>query len=304
MGVLTRILILDLLAERAEFGHGGNQEVVRPFLKSSDVEVLLITPQMQSPIHNKKLNSNPDITLTKEDVPNWDDEFPFWSLLEVELENKKVPFRRIIMPMVADYLKMKCWLEGLNIDVVICSGSRRNVSIWEEWMAPSALLMHTSSNYGIPTLGICFGHQLLCHSYGGKVERHDSLSSGIWELDLTKIGKEDKLLTSHLMPRDNISGLYTHQDHVISVPFRLDILATTTHNKITAVRVNDGQGNPLPSWGLQFHPEAAKNRIKRAYEWGHISEDEFKSFKGEHDGAEILSSFANLVLKYHCRDEL
>ena len=55
---------------------------------------------------------------------------------------------------------------------------------------------------GIPTLGICFGHQLLCHSYGGKVERHDSLSSGIWELELTKIGKEDKLLTSHLMPRD------------------------------------------------------------------------------------------------------
>ena len=60
----------------------------------------------------------------------------------------------------------------------------------------------------------------------------------------------------------------------------------------------------MPAWGLQFHPEAAKNRIKRAYEWGHIIEDEFKSFKGEHDGAVILSSFANLVLKYDGRDGL
>jgi len=34
-----RILLLDLLVARAEFGHGGNQEVIRPFLKNADVEV-------------------------------------------------------------------------------------------------------------------------------------------------------------------------------------------------------------------------------------------------------------------------
>ena len=42
-----RVLLIDLLVERAEFGHGGNQEVIRPMAKISNVEVLLVTPQMQ-----------------------------------------------------------------------------------------------------------------------------------------------------------------------------------------------------------------------------------------------------------------
>jgi GMP synthase-like glutamine amidotransferase len=61
--------------------------------------------------------------------------------------------------------------------------------------------------------------------------------------------------------------------------------------------VNDKDGRKLPAWGIQFHPEAAKARIKRAYEWGHISEEEYTSLKGEHDGAEILASFADIVLQ-------
>ena len=43
-----KVLMIDLLVERAEFGHGGNQEVVRPFAAGGDVELLLVTPQMQS----------------------------------------------------------------------------------------------------------------------------------------------------------------------------------------------------------------------------------------------------------------
>jgi GMP synthase-like glutamine amidotransferase len=66
---------------------------------------------------------------------------------------------------------------------------------------------------------------------------------------------------------------------------------------VTAVRVNNDSGEPMPAWGIQFHPEAARKRIERAYGWGHISEEEYKSFKGEHDGAGILSSFAKIVLE-------
>ena len=41
-----RILILDLLAERIEFGHGGNIEMIKPFTNSnSEIEVFLVTPQ-------------------------------------------------------------------------------------------------------------------------------------------------------------------------------------------------------------------------------------------------------------------
>jgi GMP synthase-like glutamine amidotransferase len=55
-------------------------------------------------------------------------------------------------------------------------------------------------------------------------------------------------------------------------------------------------GNALPAWGIQFHPEAAKARIERAFEWGHITAEEHLAFKGEHDGAGILASFASIIL--------
>ena len=59
---------------------------------------------------------------------------------------------------------------------------------------------------------------------------------------------------------------------------------------------DDGRG--LPAWGVQFHPEAAKARVERAFDWGHISEEEMVAFQREHDGAGVLSSFASVVHAY------
>ena len=81
-----RVLLLDLLVERAEFGHGGNQEVIRPLLEKTDVEVLLLTPQMQSFESGLKTDLEVDVPLKPEDVPHWDDEYPFWENNIVELE--------------------------------------------------------------------------------------------------------------------------------------------------------------------------------------------------------------------------
>ena len=292
-----RILLLDLLVERAEFGHGGNQEVIRPFLKNVDVEVLLLTPQMQSFESGNKTERTSQIPLKIEDVPNWDNEYPFWQSNIVDIESKKVNFNRIIMPMNNDDFIMSEWLNNLSIDALVCSGSRRNVSIWEEWMGPAATLMRVTAKSGIPTLGICFGHQLLCYSLGSEIKRADTLSSGIWELKLTEFGDNDPLLTSHLTPESQIFGLYTHQDHVVTIPKSSKLVGMADHNLITAIRVYDESDAPLPAWGIQFHPEAARKRIERAYEWGHITKEEFVSFKGEHDGASILSSFARIVLE-------
>ena len=41
MADMVRVLMVDLLVERETFGHGGNQEVVRPFAAAGDVELLL-----------------------------------------------------------------------------------------------------------------------------------------------------------------------------------------------------------------------------------------------------------------------
>ena len=289
--------MIDLLVERVEFGHGGNQEVIKPLAALSNVEVLLVTPQMQSFDAGEKTNHDSETKLMESDVPNWDYEYDFWSDTEVTFADRNIKFSRIVMPMHKNEEEMRNWIIKLNLNAVVCSGSRRNVSIWEEWMGPTETMFRAAAKSGTPTLGICFGHQLLCHSLGSEIERAESLSSGIWTLELTKEGKEDVLLTSHVENNEKISGLFSHQDHVMTVPDNCTLLSKTSHNMVTAVRVNNDLGEPMPAWGIQFHPEAARKRIERAYGWGHISEDEYKSFKGEHDGAGILSSFAKIVLE-------
>ena len=289
--------MIDLLVERAEFGHGGNQEVIKPLAALSNVEVLLVTPQMQSFDAGEKTNHDSETKLIESDVPNWDYEYDFWSDIDVILAERNIKFSRIVMPMHENEEEMGNWIFELNLDAVVCSGSRRNVSIWEEWMGPTETMFRAAAKSGTPTLGICFGHQLLCHSLGSEIERAESLSSGIWTLELTKEGERDILLTSHVENNEKISGLFSHQDHVMTVPDSCTLLSKTSHNMVTAVRVNNDLGEPMPAWGIQFHPEAARKRIERAYGWGHISEDEYRSFKGEHDGAGILSSFAKIVLE-------
>ncbi len=295
MSTSTRVLIVDLLVERATFGHGGNQEVIRPFAARGPVELLLVTPQMQSFEADAKTEAQAEVNLEEEDVPHWDDEYEFWQSAQVELEGREVKFRRIVMPMHEDDERMAGWLDDLGLDAVVCSGSRRNVSMWEDWMGPAGSMLRASALSGRPTLGICFGHQLLCHALGARIERADKLSSGIWDLDLTESGFGDELLTSHSEAGECVAGLFTHQDHVMTVPDSCTLLSSTTHNGVTAVRVHADDGQALPAWGLQFHPEAAKARIERAFEWGHISEEEFSSMKGEHDGGGILASFARIV---------
>ncbi len=81
----------------------------------------------------------------------------------------------------------------------------------------------------------------------------------------------------------------------MTIPESCLLLGSAEHNMVTAVRVMDENGRELPAWGVQFHPEAAKARVERAFDWGHISEEEMTSFQREHDGAGVLNSFASVI---------
>ncbi|RAH06874.1 MAG: hypothetical protein CMA00_001340 [Methanobacteriota archaeon] len=300
MGGVLRVIILDLLVERSEFGHGGNQEIIAPLAEELELEVLLLTPQMQSSEVGEESQKQGVVKLAEKDVPGWDYEFPFWEEAELGVSGNKVTFRRIAMPLHGNDKLTKDWISRIRPSAVVCSGSRRNVSIWEEWMGGAESLLRCSAKMGIPTLGICFGHQLLCHSLGSLVERAETMSSGVWDVELTQSGESDILFSSR---RSGNGGspvaLYSHQDHVMTVPECCTLLGSAKHNVVTAVRVNDEMGLDLPAWGVQFHPEAAKARVERAFGWGHITKEELDSFKREHDGAGVLKSFASVVLSNH-----
>ena len=124
-----RILMFDLLVERETFGHGGNQEVVRPFITRKNVELLLLTPQMQSLESGEKTEKETQVTLNEEDVPHWDDEYEFWESNDVDFDGHLANFHRIVMPMHTNDEKMANWLNELNVDAIVCSGSLDVMSV-------------------------------------------------------------------------------------------------------------------------------------------------------------------------------
>jgi len=296
------VALLDLLVERAEFGHGGNVEILLPLAERfSTLEVLLLTPQFQSADVDERANQKAGtglVQLVREDVPTWDDVFPFvTSPTDIDLQqvsSGEVTMQRVALPSAGTDTVAK-WLTANSVDVVICTGSRRNVSMWEPWMEGAASLLRAAVSLKLPTLGICFGHQLLCKALGGDVVRAQSRTDLVVELQLSGDGNQDEIFAGLGTP----ICLFTHQDHVEELPKQAVVLGSTSHNSLASVRILDEQNEPLPIWGLQFHPEATKNRIERSVGLGHISAEEAKSFEREHDGAAILSNFASVVAKIH-----
>lgn len=268
---MVRIVLLDLLVEREAFGHGGNLEVLAPFAERNPVvECLLLTPQMQAP----GAQSDGCMTLTEGDVPRWDDEYPFWSERTEVLPTGEVHLRRICMPAPSAF-------ESLDADAIICSGSRRNVSMWEPWMDGCAELLRWAISQDIPTLGICFGHQLLAAALGGQVTRAEKYMDIV--SDLTHHASDEVVSTCGV-------GLFTHQDHVTTLPENVTHLSSAGHCGYAAFRVNGRR-----AWGVQFHPEAARARIERSFNLGHITAEELAAFQRDHDGAELLSAFSEQV---------
>jgi GMP synthase-like glutamine amidotransferase len=311
---LPRLLLLDLLVERSEFGHGGNLEVIRPFVDAlGRVEVWLLTPQFQtiesqraaaaafSRVDRKGTRGDieGDVAITegfvllKElDVPEWDEAVEFIDERWVEIGVGSVLLRRVALPSDVS----QEWMSRANPLAVVCSGSRRNITTWAGWMAAAESVLRKSVDLHLPTLGICFGHQLLCRAMGGRIERFESSTEAILPIELNRDGRTDPLL-SDLGQGQAPHGLYTHQEHVVKLGRQTRVLAASAHTKFAVVRVEADDGSLLPSWGVQFHPEATEARISGAVQAGHLSEEEAAAFVGEHDGPAFLQAFAREALR-------
>ncbi|MEM2391448.1 MAG: glutamine-hydrolyzing GMP synthase [Candidatus Korarchaeota archaeon] len=106
---------------------------------------------------------------------------------------------------------------------------------------------------GIPILGICYGHQLLAHILGGKVEKGAQGEYGPTYLEIVK----DSPLFNGL-PRQ-FKVWMNHRDSVYSLPRGFHVVARTKDTPIAAFENLD-----LKIFGVQFHPEVehTENGIK------------------------------------------
>jgi len=144
---------------------------------------------------------------------------------------------------------------AIQADAIVITGSRRNVSQWEDWMDAVAELIRTAE---VPIYGICFGHQIIAASLGGKVERAESSSNFI--ADVTY--HDGKI----------VKQLFTHQDHVVNAG-EMQVIASAEHCGIVACK------HPTrPIMSVQFHPEAVESVMKQSLLCGDLSKAEASAF--------------------------
>jgi GMP synthase (glutamine-hydrolysing) len=96
---------------------------------------------------------------------------------------------------------------------------------------------------GIPTLGICYGAQLLALELGGRVDRTDAGEYGKVDMHTS----EGKLFTS--LPAEQTAWM-SHRDTVVAPPDGAEIVATSEHTPVAAF-----EDAARKLYGVQFHPE-------------------------------------------------
>ena len=143
-----------------------------------------------------------------------------------------------------------------QIRAIIVTGSPAYVTDEASWNFIAANYIKEAHQLGIPILGVCYGHQLLAWTFGGKVDFNaNGRSIGTIQINLTELAKRDHLFK--VLP-ERFSVHVSHQQSVVKLPADAVKLASGRSGIVQAFRL----GNR--TWGVQFHPEFSK-RIMQKY---------------------------------------
>ena len=96
---------------------------------------------------------------------------------------------------------------------------------------------------GIPTLGICYGMQLMAHDLGGRVDR-----TGVSEFGKTELHVEESALLRDTPSEQTV--WMSHRDSVVAPPEGARVVAGSPSTPIAAFEAPD-----RALYGVQFHPE-------------------------------------------------
>jgi len=115
------------------------------------------------------------------------------------------------------------------------------------WLGPVKQRVRDAVATGLPTLGICLGHQLIAVALGGTVDRNPrGQQLGLLEIGWTAEATADELLGAVASPR---RGVQWNDDVVTRLPEGAALLAATGEGEVQAARYAPA------AWGLQLHPE-------------------------------------------------
>jgi GMP synthase (glutamine-hydrolysing) len=129
----------------------------------------------------------------------------------------------------------------------VVTGSSAMVTDREGWSEHTAEWLAAAVEQGTPVLGICYGHQLLAHALGGRVD-NNPLGRQIGTLDvaLHDAAEHDPLFSG--FPR-TLHLPVSHRQVVTQLPAGATLLARSERDPHHAFAFGDH------AWGVQFHPE-------------------------------------------------
>lgn len=119
------------------------------------------------------------------------------------------------------------------------------------WLPAVRALVRDAAATGVPTLGICLGHQLAAVALGGRVRRNPrGQTVGLTPVTWTDEARADALFGPFAARRPEPRAIHWNNDVVTGLPGDAVLLATGPGGEVQAARLAPGV------WGVQLHPEA------------------------------------------------
>ncbi len=129
----------------------------------------------------------------------------------------------------------------------VITGAHEMVTDGKEWIHETGKWVVNAAKARLPLLGICFGHQLMAHFFGGEAGDHpEGMEIGTTDIFMNEHAASDPLFSR--LP-ETFPAHVIHTQTALKVPCDAVVLASSNHDSHQAVRFADA------AWGVQFHPE-------------------------------------------------
>lgn len=152
-------------------------------------------------------------------------------------------------------------------DGLLLTGSEFGVYDDTPWMEPLRQLLRDTKDAGKPIFGICFGHQIMADTFGGKAEK----TAGGNVVGVKQFEVNGQLVDTHVW----------HQDQVTQVPPNAKVTGSANYCPIGALEYD------FPAASVQFHPEHTQKHIAAVFDRARGVD----GFPNDADMAAALASF-------------
>lgn len=192
-----------------------------------------------------------------------------------------------LLPKLKDLGKYKALILGASSDYYISSWSRDT----RDKCLKAKPIVEYFVRHDKPTLGICFGHQLLALFLGGKVSRDDKQAEG-GVVDIY-LKNNSHILFEGLPKKFAIAS--GHKDSVTKLPKGAKLLASSKATKNSVLQIKNN------IFGIQQHPELDLDGLLwrlslfPEYMRGRSIEEVRKEFRPMPYAARVLANFKKLL---------